>query len=57
MRRGDYRSLTGNNYVNDKVIDEYMFLIKERNQTENLPDIGVLSVHMFKLLDENFETG
>ena len=57
MRRGDYRSLTGNNYVNDKVIDEYMFLIKERNQTGNLPAVGVLSVHMFKLLDENFQTG
>ena len=57
MKRCDYRSLTGRNYLNDKVIDEYMFLIKERNQQENLPDIGILSVHMFKLLDENFETG
>ena len=56
MKRCDYRSLTGKNYLNDKIIDEYMYLIKERNQDENLPEIGVLPVHVFKLIDQNFDT-
>ena len=50
MKRCDYRSLTGKNYLNDKIIDEYMYLIKERNQKENLPEIGFLPVHLFKLM-------
>ena len=57
MTRGDYRSLTGRNYLNDKIIDEYIYLIKERNQKENLPSIGFLPVHVFKLLDQDFDTG
>ena len=57
MKRCDYRSLTGRNLLNDKVIDEYMYLIKERNKRDNLIGIGTLSVHMYKLLDQDFETG
>ena len=32
MRRKDYRRLTGTNFLNDKIIDEYLTVIQERNQ-------------------------
>jgi len=39
MRRRDYKTLTGKNYLNDKIIDEYMTLIKERHKREGLANI------------------
>ena len=34
-----------------------MHLIKEHKKEKNLAKIGALSVHMYKLLDQDFETG
>ena len=53
LRRRDYKSLVGRNYVNDLVIEEYFDIIRERNRKEGLPIIGVTSVFLYKKLDEN----
>ena len=52
--RRDYRSLTGINFLNDKVIDEYLHLIQERSKEENLPTICALPVHLYTGLDLNY---
>ena len=52
MTRSDFRSLTGSNCLNDKIIDEYLLLIKQRNEREeSLPDIEVLTVFLYFKLD------
>ena len=56
LRRRDYRSLVGRNYVNDLVIEEYFDMIVKRNHEENLSTIGATSVFLYKRFDEgNFE--
>ena len=54
MRRRDYRTLTGSNYLNDKVIDEYLHLLQERSKTESLRSVYAMSCHTYTWLDENF---
>ena len=55
MSRRDYRSLTGKNWMNDKIVDEYFTLIKERNQKDNLAKVSTFSVHAFRKLEQDFE--
>ena len=45
MSRSDYRSLSGRNFLNDKIINEYFQLIRERNVREKLPTIYQLSTY------------
>ena len=47
LRRIDYKSLVGKNYLNDLVIEEYLDIIKERNATAGLPILGVMSVYLY----------
>ena len=47
LRRRDYKSLVGRNYLNDLVIEEYMEIIRERNRKIGLPRIGTTSVFFF----------
>ena len=47
MRRRDYRTLSGVNFLNDKIIDEYLTLIKERNEKEDLPGIYTFPLYAF----------
>ena len=54
MRRKDYRRLTGVNFLNDKIIDEYLTLIKERNQQEELPRIYPFPCYVFPHLRNDF---
>ena len=52
MTRSDFRSLASNNYVNDKIIDQYLRLIKERNdKDQELPSVATQTVFFFKKLD------
>ena len=54
MTRRDYRSLSGVNWLNDKIVDEYFTLIRERNEKQNLAKIYTLITHAYKKLDQNF---
>ena len=54
MRRRDYRSLTGKNFLNDKVIDEYLNLIQERSNRPNIPSVYALTTHAYTWLDTDF---
>ena len=55
LTRRDYRSLTGKNYVNDGIIDEYLHLIQERNSKQNLQEVYAIPVHAYTGLDLDFE--
>ena len=55
MTRRDYRSLSGRNWINDKIVDEYFTLIKERNQKNNLSKVSTLSTHAFQKLEQDFD--
>ena len=57
MSREDYRSLTGKNWLNDNVINEYLHLINERNKNEKLTKVSTLDSFAFKMLESNFEYG
>ena len=56
LKRRDYRSLTGVNHLNDKIVDEYLHLIQERSRkVQNLPSVYAMPVHAYTGLDEDFE--
>ena len=51
LTRGDFRSLSGQNYLNDKIIEEYLRLIAARNEEDpQLPSVHVCSVFLYKQL-------
>ena len=54
MRRSDYRTLTGVNHLNDKIIDEYLHLLQEKSKTENSLTVYAMPCHAYTWLDENF---
>ena len=54
MTRRDYRSLSGVNWLNDKIIDEYFTIIKQRNEKQNLAKISTFITHTYKKLESNF---
>ena len=56
MRRRDYRSLSGKNYLNDKIIDEYFSLIAERNAKQKKTKVHSLCSYMFPKLEQDFDT-
>ena len=48
----DIHTLYKNNLLNDTIIDEYLLLIKRRNQSDpKLPTIAVLTVYFYQRLD------
>ena len=48
LRRRDYRSLTGVNHINDKIVDEYLHLIQERSRrVKSLPTVYAMPVHAY----------
>ena len=52
MTRSDFRSLFDKNYLNDKIIDQYLLLIKQRNENDQkLPSVSVQSVYFYHKLD------
>ena len=52
MTRSDFRSLFDKNYLNDKIIDQYLLLIKTRNEQDpTLPTVTVQSVFFHQKLD------
>ena len=55
MRRRDYRTLTGINELNDKIVDEYLTLIKERNQQQRLQSVYTFPCYIFPHLLGNFD--
>ena len=55
MSRRDYRSLAGRNYLNDKIIDEYLYIIQERNQIEQMQRVYALTTHAYSWLEADFE--
>ena len=57
LRRRDYRSLSGRNYLNDQIMNEYFTLIRWRNASDKLSSIFTLSTHYFTKLDINFDDG
>lgn len=53
LTRGDFRSLSGRNYLNDKIIEEYLRLISARNEEDSqLPSVHVCSVFLYKQLSK-----
>lgn len=51
LTKGDFRSLSKKNYVNDKIVDDYMSLIQKRNAAdERLPDVYTVTVFLYKKL-------
>ena len=54
LKRRDYRSLTGRNELNDKVIDEYLHLIQERSKKPGLPTVYAMTTHAYTWLDLDF---
>ena len=53
LTRGDFRSLSGRNYLNDKIIEEYLRLVAARNEEDSqLPSVHVCSVFLFKQLSK-----
>ena len=54
MRRKDYRTLTGRNLLNDKVIDEYLHLIQDRSRRPNIPSVYAMPIHSYTWLDADF---
>ena len=55
MKRRDYRSLAGRNLLNDKIIDEYLQLIRLRNVSEELPKVYPLPTHTYSWLEEDYD--
>ena len=55
MTRRDYRSLGGRNFLNDKVIDEYLQLVRLRNVSEELPKVYPFTTHAFSWLEDDYE--
>ena len=53
LTRGDFRSLADKNYLNDKIIEEYLRLIASRNEDDSqLPTVYSCSVFLYKQLDK-----
>ena len=51
LTKGDFRSLSKKNYLNDKIVDDYMSLIQKRNKyVEELPDVYTVTVFLYKML-------
>ena len=50
LTRKDYRSLTGKNHINDKIVDEYLHLIQVRNMS-----VYSMPVYAYTWLNEDFE--
>ena len=55
MSRRDYRSLAGRNFLNDKIIDEYLYLIMERNQTKEMQRVYPLTTHAYSWLETDYD--
>ena len=54
LRKRDLRSLLGNNWLNDSVIDEYLMKIERRSESESsLPSVTALTAHFYKVLDRD----
>ena len=55
IKRRDFRSLAGNNYLNDKIIDQYLELIRQRNLRKDMMKIYPLTTHTYSWLEENYD--
>ena len=52
LTRRDYRSLCDSNYLNDRIIDQYLKHIEERNQSDpNLPKVYACTTFLYTKLD------
>ena len=52
LTRRDYRSLSGTNYLNDRIIDQYLKHIAERNQADpDLPKVYASTTFLYTKLD------
>ena len=52
LMRTDFRSLADNSYLNDKIIDEYLALIQQRNsKDQTLPEIATFTVFLYHKLE------
>merc|ERR1739840_5464 len=48
LRRWDFQSLSGTRYLNDRIIDMYLKLIRERNEADSmLPKIYTCITHLY----------
>ncbi|CAL4063678.1 unnamed protein product, partial [Meganyctiphanes norvegica] len=48
LKRRDFQSLSGTEYLNDRIIDKYMMLIQERNEADSsLPEIYTCITHLY----------
>ena len=58
LRRRDFITLSGSNYLNDNIITGYMKLIRDRNEAYKLPDVYACSTYLYSKLDWlGFEDG
>ena len=51
LNRGDYRSLIGRNYLNDKIIDQYLQILQRRSEEEtSLPRVHACTTFLYTQL-------
>ena len=51
LTRGDFRSLSGTNYLNDKIIDQYLQLLQKRSEEDpNLPRVHACTTYLYSQL-------
>ena len=51
LSRGDYRSLIGRNYLNDKIIDQYLQILQRRSEEEtSLPRVHACTTFLYTQL-------
>ena len=51
LNRGDMKSLQGQNYLNDKIIDEYLRLVQQRNESHpDLPKVKACTTFLYTQL-------
>ena len=51
LKREDMKTLQGRNYLNDKIIDEYLRLVQQRNETHtDLPKVKACSTFLYTQL-------
>ena len=59
LKQEALQSLSGTNYLDDRIIDQYMWLIKKRNEADSsLPKVYMCTTYIYtKLVSHRLEKG
>ena len=54
MRRYDLHTLEGTHFLNDKIVNQYLELVQQRNAADpSLPSIYALNTFVYEVLDKD----